>query len=305
MADNYDNYTHDELVRMLRERDRKPRFGLVWERDEIEHDRAVNDDFIALDFDPALSCGGEPFRNLIIEGDNFDALRFLRMTHAGKVKCIYIDPPYNTGNKDFIYNDSFVDKDDAYKHSKWLEILYRRFLLARELLSDDGVMLISINDVNRAKLELLIERIFPGMNLGSIVWRNRQGSNADQGCFLSSDHEHVLVYGGPGFSFNGLAKSYEMYGNPDNDPRGDWRTGDLTLGFSYKERPNLYYPLHDAKTDIYYPPNPDRIWVYASRNRLKAFPAKVAEAPQSAVCCRQRLRGPLRPGLQVIACKTA
>ena len=67
MADNYDNYTHDELVRMLRERDRKPRFGLVWERDEIEHDRAVNDDFVALDFDPALSCGGAPFRNLIIE----------------------------------------------------------------------------------------------------------------------------------------------------------------------------------------------------------------------------------------------
>ena len=186
MADNYDNYTHDELVRMLRERDRKPRFGLVWERDEIEHDRAVNDDFIALDFDLALSCGGAPFRNLIIEGDNFDALRFLRMTHAGKVKCIYIDPPYNTGNKDFIYNDRFVDKDDAYKHSKWLEFLFRRFLLARELLSDDGVMLVSINDVNRAKLELLIERIFPCMGLGSIVWRNRQGSNADQGCFLNA-----------------------------------------------------------------------------------------------------------------------
>ena len=95
MADHYDDYTREELIRLLRERDRKPKFGLVWERDEIEHEKAINDDFVALDFDAGLSCGVAPFGNLIIEGDNFDALRFLRMTHAGKVKCIYIDPPYN------------------------------------------------------------------------------------------------------------------------------------------------------------------------------------------------------------------
>lgn len=90
MADHYDDYTCEELIRLLRERDRKPKFGLVWERDEIEHEKMINDDFVALDFDAGLSCGEAPFRNLIIEGDNFDALRFLRMTHAGKVKCIYI-----------------------------------------------------------------------------------------------------------------------------------------------------------------------------------------------------------------------
>ncbi len=105
MADNYDDYSKDELIRLLRERDRKPRFGLVWERDEIEHDQSLNGDFVALDFDAALSAGEAPFSNLIIEGDNFDALRFLRMTHAGKVKCIYIDPPYNLrlppGNPEF------------------------------------------------------------------------------------------------------------------------------------------------------------------------------------------------------------
>jgi hypothetical protein len=86
-----------------------------------------------LDPDSELSCGAGPWRNLLIEGDNFDALRYLRMTHAGQVKCIYIDPPYNTGNKDFIYNDRFVDQDDLYKHSKWLEFLHRRLLLARDL----------------------------------------------------------------------------------------------------------------------------------------------------------------------------
>jgi adenine-specific DNA-methyltransferase len=233
MADNYNDYSREELLRELRLRDRRPRFGLVWERKEIEHEKAVNDDFVALDFDPALSCGDAPYRNLIIEGDNFDALRYLRMTHAGKVKCIYIDPPYNTGNRDFIYNDRFIDKEDAYRHSKWLEFMYRRFLLARDLLSEEGVLLVSMNDVNRAKLELLLDEVFPGMNLGSIVWRNRQGSNADQGSFLSVDHEHVLVYGGPGFRFSGLEKSYEMYANPDNDPRGSWRSDNLTLGFSY------------------------------------------------------------------------
>ncbi|HRC26065.1 MAG TPA: site-specific DNA-methyltransferase, partial [Alphaproteobacteria bacterium] len=121
MADKYEQYSKGDLIRLLRERDRKPKFGLVWERDEIDHDKSVNGDFVALDFVPELSCGDAPYDNLLIEGDNFDALRYLRMTHAGKVKCIYIDPPYNTGNKDFIYNDRFVDKDDLYKHSKWLE----------------------------------------------------------------------------------------------------------------------------------------------------------------------------------------
>ncbi len=90
---------------------------------------------MALDLLTEHSCGEGPWHNLLVEGDNFDALRYLRMTHAGQVKCIYIDPPYNTGNKDFIYNDRFVDKDDVWKHSKWLEYLYRRLLLARDLLA--------------------------------------------------------------------------------------------------------------------------------------------------------------------------
>ncbi len=110
MADNYDDYSKEQLLRLLRERDRRPNFGLVWERDEIDHDLSVNNDFVALDWDAGLSCCDGPQRNLIIEGDNFDALRTLRMTHAGRVKCIYIDPPYNTGNRDFIYNDHFIDR---------------------------------------------------------------------------------------------------------------------------------------------------------------------------------------------------
>ena len=251
MTSKYDRYSKEELVKIIEERDRKPRLGLVWERDEIDHDRSLNQDFVTLDLLREHSCGEGPWQNLLIEGDNFDALRYLRMTHANRVKCIYIDPPYNTGNKDFIYNDRFVDKDDAWKHSKWLEYLYRRLLLSRDLLAEDGVLLVSINDENRAKLELLLDQAMPGMRLGSFVWRTRQGSNVDQTCFLSVDHEHVLVYGSPGFQFTGFGKTYEMYSNPDGDPKGDWRPDNLTLGFSHLERPNLYYPLRDLNTDIY------------------------------------------------------
>ena len=95
-ASNYDDYSREDLIRLINERDRKPKFRLLWARHEIDHDRSVNSNFVALDLDPELSCGEDPHKNLIVEGDNFDALHYLRMTHSGLVKCIYIDPPYNT-----------------------------------------------------------------------------------------------------------------------------------------------------------------------------------------------------------------
>ena len=268
-----DKLSAPELRRLLAEHLTGRKLGLTWERDAIAHDRALNADVVLPRVVPEWSHtpqGCTAHHNLIIEGDNFDSLRLLRSTHAGKVRVIYIDPPYNTGNKDWVYNDNFVGANDRWRHSQWLEFLYQRLSLARELLTADGVILVSINDEHRSRLELLMDEVFPGRRLGSIVWRTRQGSNADQQCFLSADHEHVLVYGNAGFAFNGFDKSYEMYSNADGDPRGDWRTSDLTLGFSFKERPNLYYPLVDEKTGVHYPPNPDRIWVYASESRLKA-----------------------------------
>lgn len=266
------NLDAPQLRRLLVEHLTKQKLGLYWESSAIARDAALNANVVL----PRLVTesshtpeGCTQHRNLIIEGDNFDSLRLLRATHAGKIRVIYIDPPYNTGNKDWVYNDKFVGANDRWRHSQWLEFLYQRLTLARELLSSDGVILVSINDENRSRLELLMDEVFPGRRLGTITWRTRQGSNADQSCFLSVDHEHVLVYGNPGFSFNGFDKSYEMYSNPDDDPRGDWRPDNLTLGFSYKERPNLYYPLPDLETGIWYPPNPDRIWVYASEAKLK------------------------------------
>jgi len=267
LTSKYDRYSKEELVKIIEERDRKPRLGLVWERDEIDHDRSMNQDFVALDLLTEHSCGEGPWQNLLIEGDNFDALRYLRMTHAGQVKCIYIDPPYNTGNKDFIYNDRFVDKDDVWKHSKWLEYLYRRLLLARDLLAEDGVLLVSINDENRARLELLLDQALPGMRKGSFVWRCRTGGNDTGGSFLSDNHEHVLVYGGAAFRFSGDEKSYSMYRYQDGNRL--YRLSDLSKAHDFKERPNTYYPVYDPKTDIWYPCNPDSVWRFSSKHRLK------------------------------------
>lgn len=268
MADKYEEYSRDELLRLLRERDRKPRFGLVWERNEIEHDNSLNDDFVVLEADLSLSVGEERYENLLIEGDNFDALRYLRMTHSGQIRCIYIDPPYNTGNKDFIYNDRFVDKDDVYKHSKWLEFMYRRLVLAKDLLSVDGVILVSINDENRSRLELLLESVFPGLRLGSLVWRTKDTGN-DLSQRFSHVHEHVLVYANPGFKFNGRPTDRSKFRNPDGDPRGDWSPQPLTKAHTYKERGNTYYPIQDPDTGYWYPCDPNRVWAYASENEIR------------------------------------
>lgn len=166
----------------------------MWERDEIDHDLSVNNDFVALDWDADLSCGDGPQDNLIIEGDNFDALRYLRMTHAGRVKCIYIDPPYNTGNRDFIYNDHFIDKEDNYRHSKWLEFMFRRLELAKDLLTEDGVIFVSIDDNEVFHLGLLMEQIFDAANfVASFIWRKVDSPN-DNKVAITPDHEFVICY---------------------------------------------------------------------------------------------------------------
>ncbi len=194
----YADLSKEELIRILEAREQRARFGLVWEADEIERDRALNSDFVALDLDPALSCplssGGEAgWRNLLIEGDNFDALRALRMSFAGQVKCIYIDPPYNTGNRDFVYNDRFVDKEDAWRHSKWCEFMFQRLMLARDFLAPDGVIFVSIDDNEMFALGLLMNRIFGEANrLACFAWQT--DGNFDNQAKVKICHEYVLAY---------------------------------------------------------------------------------------------------------------
>ena len=259
-----DTLTPQELKRYLVQELTRKRLGLVWEADLIERDKALNANLVFPELDVSLSRfagNGASSGNLIIEGDNFDSLRLLKATHAGKIRVILIDPPYNTGNKDWVYNDDYVSKEDRWKHSTWLEFMYQRMVLARDLLAPDGVILICINDENRSRLELMMDEVMPGRRLGSMVWRTRQGSNDTKSGNLSGDHEHILVYANHGFMFAGMEKSYAMYSNPDNDPRGDWRIGDITCSKGFKERPNLYFPVVDP-AGIHYPPNPDSTWRY-------------------------------------------
>lgn len=264
---DYEHLSKEDLIEILKRRDAKTSYGLTWERNEIEHDKALNDDFVAMNLMQELSIGQAPYQNLLIEGDNFDALRYLRMTYKNKVRVIYIDPPYNTGNQDFIYNDRFLDKNDNWKHSKWLEFMYRRMILARELLTDDGVLLVSINDENRAKLELLLDSVFPGRRTGSFVWRTKDTGN-DAGGNLSQVHEHVLIYSNPAFGFNGKKLDLSKYRYKDKDGRL-FSTDPLTKAHDYKVRRNTYYPIQDPNTGYWYPCDPERVWAYATEKNIK------------------------------------
>lgn len=266
------NLNEHELRNWLVKELTKQKLGLVWEHDHIARDKALNEDVVLPVLNESLSCidsnsAGRAFDNLIIEGDNFDSLRMLNSTHANKIKAIYIDPPYNTGSKDFIYNDRFVGENDRWRHSQWLEFLYQRFRLAKDLLAPDGVIMVSINDENRARLELLMDDVFPGMRIGSFVWRSRTGGNDAKGAFFSDNHEHVLVYGNALFKFSGDEKSYSIYKH-EEDGRVFYLS-DLTKAHDYKERSQTYYPVQDPSSQIWYPCNPGRVWAYSSRDRVK------------------------------------
>jgi len=257
----YDGLSKSQLVALLEKHDRTKKLGLVWERDEILADNAIDENFVAATLDVDLSDKPAPWRNLVIEGDNFDSLRWLRMTYAGQIKCIYVDPPYNTGNKDWVYNDRYFDADDRYRFSTWLEFLHRRFTLARDLLTEDGVILISINDENRALLELMLEEALPGMRVGSFTWRSRTGGNEGGDHFFSTNHEHVLVYGMKKFQFSGTEKTFEKYKDYDPIKKDYFRGDNFTQPKDRTERENGYYAINDPKTEIYYPPNPNRVWL--------------------------------------------
>lgn len=192
MANNYDSYSKQELVQLLNKRDYERKLGLVWERDDIEHERTINNDFVTLELDQELSVGEAPYRNLLIEGDNFDALRHLNIAYKGKVKCIYIDPPYNRGKRDFIYNDHYIDKDHAYRHSLWLEFMFQRLQQAKDLLTQDGMIFVSICDKEFFRLCLLLEQVFGEENkIGVIVWKNATDNNPTR---IAVEHEYIVCF---------------------------------------------------------------------------------------------------------------
>lgn len=262
MGSRYDHLNREELLRLLEARDRRDaetKFGLVWEADEIERERVRNADFVALDVMPELSCGSAPWRNLIVEGDNFDALRYLRMCFAGQVKCIYIDPPYNTGNRDFVYNDRFVDKEDSWRHSKWCEFMFQRLILARDLLKQDGVVVVSIDDNEMAALRLLMNRIFgEGNFVATFVWKKVDSPN-DNKVAITPDHEFIVCFAlnltSASFAQMSAPHILEAYGSTDEQGR---RCRDRLLKKNgknslRKDRPTMFFPLTNPDGDDVFP----------------------------------------------------
>lgn len=221
-------------------------------------------------------------QNLYIEGDNLDVLKCLKETYSGKIKMIYIDPPYNTGN-DFVYEDDFAESAEEYLansgqfdkqgnrlvtntesngryHTDWLNMIYPRLKVARDLLTDDGVIFISIDDKEYDNLKKICDELFGNTNfVGNIVWQSRTSiSNDDE---ISTNHNHTLVYSKirEKLSFLGDDIDESEYINPDNDPRGPWKLVPVDANHVGGD---TNYPIRNPHNGIdYYPPT-GRIWCY-------------------------------------------
>lgn len=196
----YDNFSREELIELLQKQDKelaRKKYGLVWDS-EKEPEQVVLDCAKKLPIlknvtEKDIKTNDDDY-NIMIEGDNYHALQVLNYTHKGKIDVIYIDPPYNTGNNDFIYNDKYVDKEDGYRHSKWLNFMEKRLELAKELLKEEGIISISINEIEHSNLKLLLDKVFGEKNfianLPTIM--NLKGNNDNFG--FADTHEYTLIY---------------------------------------------------------------------------------------------------------------
>jgi adenine-specific DNA-methyltransferase len=247
----YDNYTKEQLIDKIQLLE-KQRYGLVWEdkpeaiADQCERELPV------LTEDKSKEIINDPSKptNFIFEGDNYHTLYTLNFTHKRKIDVIYIDPPYNTGNKSWRYNNDYIDKEDRFRHSKWLSFMSKRLRLARRLLKENGIIICAIDDYEFASLKLLFDNIYGEQNrLGTlVVVHNPRGRNDDK--FFASQHEYVLVYAKNSdkanvhhFALNEDDK--DQYKKAD-DISAFAETSFIRTGNNSKrtERPNLYYPIY-------------------------------------------------------------
>ena len=222
--------------------------------------------------------------NMIIHGDNLEALKALLPQYEGKLKCIYIDPPYNTGNEGWVYNDNVNDPkikkwlgevvgkegEDLSRHDKWLCMMYPRLKLLQRLLADDGVIFISIDDTEYANLKLICDEIF-GSNcfVSNISWQRTYSTRNDSKGIVN-EAEHILVYSKqPGWNPNKLPRTAAMderYANPDGDPRS-WKAGDASAPGASTHPGMIYAIQHPITGKLLYPPN-GRCWTYGQDQML-------------------------------------
>ncbi|MFV8467430.1 site-specific DNA-methyltransferase [Mycoplasma sp. 46852] len=214
-----------DIFALIRESLHTKKYGLVFEEKEEDIVKETNDSILTLkQKDLIIANNNAKELNYLLEGDNYQALKLLQKTHRNRIDVIYIDPPYNTGNKDFIYNDAYVDSEDGFKHSKWLSFMKRRLELAKTLLSNQGVIFISIDDNEQAQLKLLCDEIFGENNFVADFIRKTKSTTNDIKTGANIQHENCLCYAKNKSVINllGGEKDLTRYTNPDNDPNGPW-----------------------------------------------------------------------------------
>jgi adenine-specific DNA-methyltransferase len=266
--------------------DAEEKYGLNWFGKRRARQLALTPSTGTLRPCPEDSVDWETTQNLMIEGDNLEVLKLLQKSYAGKVKLIYIDPPYNTG-KDFVYPDDYRDSIKNYLeltgqiesgrkitsnteasgrfHTDWLNMMYPRLKLARDLLHEDGILMISCDDIEDANLIAVLNSVLGEENfIAHFVWKARQFTDARAKTNVSTDHEYIVAYArSDELVLKGIARDESKFTNPDNDPRGDWMSRSI-LGLATRDqRPNLHYDIVDPETGHKFPPNPATGWRYA------------------------------------------
>lgn len=217
------------------------KYGLVFEEHREAVDELLENNVPVLVEEESLKIDSGGQQNFLIEGDNLASLKLLEKTHKGKIDLIYIDPPYNTGNKDFVYDDIIVDANDSFRHSKWLSFMDKRLTVAKKLLSESGVIFISIDDNEQAQVKLMCDGIFGADNfIAQVIWE-RAFAPVNLKKHFSESHDYVICYAKnlKNAVCNGLPRSEDAnsrYSNPDNDPRGAWTSSDMTVGPEIKEK---------------------------------------------------------------------
>ena len=256
-----------------------PTLDWIGKKAVINHHRQVP--YHLLHCDRKLSVGDPDSGNLLVQGDNLIALKALLPYYAGKVKCIYIDPPYNTGNENWVYNDAVnspeirrwlgkvvgAEAEDLSRHEKWLCMMYPRLALLREFLADDGAIFVSIDDNEVQNLRMLMDEVLGPRNFVAILAWQKRVSPANDAKYFSTDHEYVVVYAGNKSAWrpNRLTHSTQQlrnYRNPDNDPRGPWNSVTYTCNKSVDERPNLYHGITNPNTGQVIFPKRTAVWKY-------------------------------------------
>lgn len=239
---------HD-LLEVINE---KRHYGLVWEESSEAAWNDMQDQLPVFVEDESKRLDSAPEgspNHILIEGDNLNALAALTYAYAGKIDVIYIDPPYNTGNKDFIYNDSFVDKDDSFRHSKWLSFMDRRLRIAKKLLSEKGVMFISIDENEEAQLKMLCDKIYGENNhiatLPTIM--NLKGNQDEFGFAGTHEYTHVYCLSRENCSIGYLPVEDEELDDWLSDDKGFYKKGanlkSTGVNAPKEKRPYLFYPI--------------------------------------------------------------